>query len=77
MNTVLTSIDPCELLKEHGHRSNYDSLEHSSCTEQGPNSDKLQFQCIPCGWRLQIRLLLCNTSFIEQRLRLNLQELDF
>ena len=48
--SILTCVDPGELLEEHGDRSNYDSLEHSPSSEQRSNGDKLQFQGVPSGW---------------------------
>lgn len=65
-----------ELLEEHGHGSNNDTLEHGLGLEKRSDRNPLQLKRVPDSLLLQVREVLCETALLKQRLRLDLKELE-
>lgn len=70
------SIDSSPLLEEHGYSRHDDPLEHGRSLEERRNGDKLQFDCVPCTRMCQARKVGLNCPLLEQRLCLDLKELN-
>lgn len=60
----------------HSHSSDNDPLEHGFGLEKSLNSDELQLENVPSSLLLQMREVLSCASLLEQRLGLDLEELQ-
>jgi hypothetical protein len=64
------------LLEEHGHGGDNDALEHGPGLEQLADGDELQLEDVPGGGLAQVGEELGDGALLEQRLGLDLEELD-
>ena len=70
------SIDGSPLLEEHRNRGNNNTLEHGLGLEQPGDGHKLQLKDVPGSLLAQVGELLGDAALLEQRLCLDLEELE-
>lgn len=69
-------INGSPLLEEHGNRRNNNTLEHGLGLEQPGNGHKLQLKDVPGCLLAQVGVVLGDAALLEQRLGLDLEELE-
>ena len=63
-------------LEEHSHGRDNNTLEHAPGLEQRLDGDELELESVPGGGLAQVREVLGDGALLEQRLGLDLEELE-